>query len=403
MQPRHRDLVAQTSEVLYLTGVPKSLPDDTVREILSASRKPVEVDTSLRRHPRHGGRVWARYASPADAAAAAEAVRTATASLHGATLGCRFELGLDEASGQRAVSRINHNTIIRRIDVRRGSNGVAAPRKRKAPITSQDGQSRCASQQCTAATSSSVMSSPELSSTASYSSKSISVGGVEYPFPSGLYLSRLIGTLQTWPHEDELVKMVSDVQGMGNRHAKEMSEAMAVVDAVQRAIKRCLHVQCESLQGCTRVFVVGDGKVPLGAATLALHFPRTRFPQWSFVSIDPLLGDGVHIEKQRKIRSAHNLTLFSGMSQDYNITRDDSVHTDIVVACHSHAPLEEFWQRLDRVARTPPIAVVLPCCADFSNLPSKDLVMAFEDFEVYSPKRTVKIYRRARAQSATTS
>jgi len=75
MQPRHRDLAAQTSEVLYLTGVPKSLPDDTVREILSASRKPVEVDTSLRRHPRHGGRVWARYASPADAAAAAEVCR----------------------------------------------------------------------------------------------------------------------------------------------------------------------------------------------------------------------------------------------------------------------------------------------------------------------------------------
>jgi len=99
--------------------------------------------------------------------------------------------------------------------------------------------------------------------------------------------------------------MVSDVQGMGNRYAKEISEvriamqrrvhaficvslvtscgivgdpkAMAVVDAVQRAIKRCLHVQCESLQGRTRVFVVGDGKVPLGAATLALHFPPTRF------------------------------------------------------------------------------------------------------------------------------
>ena len=33
----------------------------------------------------------------------------------------------------------------------------------------------------------------------------------------------------------------------------------------------------------------------------------------------------------------------------------------------------------------------------------RDLVMEFEDFEVYSPKRTVKIYRRARAQSATTS
>jgi len=59
-------------------------------------------------------------------------------------------------------------------------------------------------------------------------------------------------------------------------------------------------------------FVLMSTKPPLPAFVLHYLFGCFRFPRWSFVSIDPLLGDGVHIEKQRKIRSAHNLTLFSG-------------------------------------------------------------------------------------------
>ena len=64
MQPRLRDLAAQVSEVLYLTGISKSVSDAAVVRLLcdvqsaqEGALPPVEVDCSLRRHPTVGGRV----------------------------------------------------------------------------------------------------------------------------------------------------------------------------------------------------------------------------------------------------------------------------------------------------------------------------------------------------------
>ena len=36
----------------------------------------------------------------------------------------------------------------------------------------------------------------------------------------------------------------------------------------------------------------------------------------------------------------------------------------IVAACHSHAPLKEFWNRVPE----PKICITLPCCENFSDI-----------------------------------
>ncbi|KAJ1441765.1 hypothetical protein B484DRAFT_97171 [Ochromonadaceae sp. CCMP2298] len=59
----------------------------------------------------------------------------------------------------------------------------------------------------------------------------------------------------------------------------------------------------------------------------------------------------------------------------------------LVIACHSHAPLQEFWDRLTGAK----IAVTMACCASYCELSAEPLC-EFDDFEVYSPKRRVRIY-----------
>jgi hypothetical protein len=233
------------------------------------------------------------------------------------------------------------------------------------------------------------------------------LGDIEYPFPSGLYLSRLIKTLHLYARTNPLVALLSNVQELGNKYAKEMSEAMAMVDAVERGVKMACGRSPQSVQGKVRVFVLGDGKRPLCAATLALHF---NCKEWTFVSIDPLLsgasgggngggggggsgggGGGSSIVSD----DSPCVDLFAGKSQEYSIPREGSA-LDIVVACHSHAPLQEFWDRLvvsKKAQGVTKLAIVMACCAGFSKLVEEPLY-TFEDYEVYSPKRTVQIFSK---------
>jgi hypothetical protein len=156
-----------------------------------------------------------------------------------------------------------------------------------------------------------------------------------------------------------------------------------------------------------RCFVLGDGKTPMGAAALALRLPET----WQYVSIDPLAEEAFTRAAGAPALGGHaeRIEVFAGLSQEYEIvcaeaagsgdhssssTRSSSSSPpppallSVVVACHSHAPLAEFWSRVP----APKVAVTMACCADFSDLEAETPVMEFDDYEVYSPKRRVKIF-----------
>jgi hypothetical protein len=111
------------------------------------------------------------------------------------------------------------------------------------------------------------------------------------------------------------------------------------------------------------LFQNGDGMKPLCAAALCLHIP----PQfhWRYVSIDPLM------ETHDLVLGVYSpcLEVVKGYSQDYQIPPTVASLPDpplsIVIACHSHAPVSEFWNRLS----TPKIAITMACCADYAELP----------------------------------
>jgi hypothetical protein len=208
-----------------------------------------------------------------------------------------------------------------------------------------------------------------------------------------------------WKNEDmKLLQLLSNVSKLGggsiHRYAKEVSEAFAMVDALERVMwshndqgqHHWLGFPPNGGRGSTiqdfpvTCYCLGDGKYPVGAASLALTMPAS----WEFVSIDPLLN-GEDVETSTIHR---RITIFSGRSQDYNIANNNAygdgegARLSIVIACHSHAPLEEFWNRLP----LPRLCIAMPCCAQFSDLPKETPILSYDCFEVYSPKRRINVF-----------
>ena len=239
-----------------------------------------------------------------------------------------------------------------------------------------------------------------------YSTTGLTVGGVEYPMPQGRYLIKLLrlchSSLAVARQKPLLDLLTAPLHG--NRHNKELTESMAMCDAVFRA-GHLTNSHWESLPN-VNVYVVADGKVPYTLTACALLLPEA----WQLTAIDPLLD----FDAQALGEHAARCHIVPSMSQDY-VVRDycqefisrqsgvkqgqdgetsAAVSTErvashsIVIACHSHAPLQEFWDRVP----CPKHAVVMPCCGkDWSNL-SLSPLDTFDDYEVYSPKRKIFLY-----------
>jgi hypothetical protein len=409
---------ALRSLTLEVKGFHKSVIEQEIVNILSIIEEPVEIDFLSRYSDR--SKIYVTYGSM-------DIAMKVVHSLHqhhfrGSILSVRYELGVDE-EGRRVVDRSSHNTLIRSVRSEREQQLV--PDTVDAKTTPPN----------------------------SYSFNSVTIDHTIYPFPSGLYMSRVLGLTRTLPVTDPLLDLLTDPGHCGrgaSKQSKELSEVMAMADCTERAIKRVFGVAPAQLNNPqVDVYVVGDGKVPLGSACLCLHLPA----HWCFHSIDPLLQP---LPAEALGHYAHRFRQFRGRSQDFSLpqtcdeccvdnggrSRSDGRSDDgggegdreegggahavalseeeeeeaeergaiagevhakhaettittalsnrlsIVVACHSHAPLSEFWCRVP----APKIAIVMPCCANYSDLPTETPLLSFEDFEVYSPKRKISIY-----------
>lgn len=105
-----------------------------------------------------------------------------TINRHGVSMHAKFEMGCD-ASGKRIAVKNCHNTVIRSINYRKG---FTPPKNETRDMKS-------------------IIQSAQ--HTASYSSKSLLLGNFEYPFPTGLYLSRVVQLTRTLPSTDPLLKV----------------------------------------------------------------------------------------------------------------------------------------------------------------------------------------------------
>ena len=233
MKPAQRNLIEFTSEVLFLTGLSKCLTEKEIKNLLGPSC--VDVDYSKRHQ---FGRVWARFTTVTEANIVKHQLHQ---SVHDdISVSCRFELGVDD-KGKRIVPSGAHNTVIRNVGLRRGLKRQrislgSSSKSSKSSTTSTSSTSTPSSSSSSSASSAS-SASASAAAAASYSYKSLTVGNVEYPFPSGLYLSRIIQLIQRWPREDPLVRMLTNVQSFGGKYSKEISEVMAMIDAVERGVK----------------------------------------------------------------------------------------------------------------------------------------------------------------------
>eukprot|EP01038_Epipyxis_sp_PR26KG_P005607 gene5607-7739_t len=234
-------------------------------------------------------------------------------------------------------------------------------------------------------------------------------------------------------------------------NSKELSESIAMVDCIYKLGHLTRTSWMNPLNQKVIVYVIGDGVLPFTSIALALFLP---YITWQYVAIDPLLSfdknrlgpnysKRIHLFpiKTQDFIIPNNLSEFydelSGNKDssvevtDCNSINNDSVSQDagndnatrtpyrnndenikvndtkndinniissvdcsdvisIIIACHSHAPLQEFWDRL------PPhnkYCASLPCCGkSWSILSSTEPIHVYDDFEIYSPKRKIYLY-----------
>ena len=469
------------SRIVYLTGIDKQTTQDELIGLFSCQMTilPIEMDLSEVSFAKTGGRAWALYKTSDEARRVQSILHQKP--FHGCILCCRLELGVTK-EGQRIVDRSSHTAIVRGIQTRRGTPTTQQQRRRKSKKTkaanvvqsytpmnnngsslSYDPACPIGPIVCKEINPTNTRGSEHLPVT--YSHRSISVGTLEYPFPSGLYLTKLIQRLSTFrkskgnyenrdqrnhrpgnddddddesrrsdsdaDNDESMLDLLADVRKIGNgsiyKYTKEISEAMAMADALQRAIKIVYGVPPDDLATSMsfesiRCYCLGDGTYPVSAASIATFLwtlddnrhrdnsdgsggskidrDNVNLKPWKFVSIDPLLkideiSNGPSDSNEcaeggkRNIVTFDRIECFRGYSQEYpiNSERDPKV-LSVAIACHSHAPLGEFWGRMP----TPKLCVSMPCCAQYSEIPDETPVLTYDDFEVYSPKRTIKIF-----------
>ena len=348
------------SDTLYISGFKSIVTDQYIISLLNKIDTPLEIELLYRKKT---GRVWVKYHT---IQAAGKTMLYLNQCNHndqqlisiGCNLSIKYELGM-KRDQQRVVSanrNYHHSTIIRHI--RTITNDIIESTHEsivdyntttdnninknnnintiKSLVKNKNSKSSNSIVQCnlcmkgSSSTSkhSGIMIPP---SKVTYSSNSLLVNNMEYPFPTGIYLTRVIQLMQKVSSqrknnnnnnnnnkagedgEDPLLRLITDTSIFGNKYNKEISESMSMVDSVYRVIafmnqthsiqstvlsgnnnnnnnnnNDCIQrtiIDLEDKERVVNVFVLGDGMYPITAACMCLHLPQ----HWTYYSIDPLM------------------------------------------------------------------------------------------------------------------
>lgn len=160
-------------------------------------------------------------------------------------------------------------------------------------------------------------------------------------------------------------------------NAKEITETFACYRAV-RDIGDWVRVDNPEIV----LISVGDGGTPRTAATFAY---RSRWDCWS---IDPALGDKTRWERIERLHCVKDKIEHWNVREQWG---DEKIFGVVVVGVHSHAPLEAAVS-LAKTLSTRVAAVAMPCCVRQELWKDPDEI--YDDWGVWSPERTVKVWRR---------
>ena len=178
-------------------------------------------------------------------------------------------------------------------------------------------------------------------------------------------------------------------------HAKEISESFGATKALFD-YDRKNKLQLRQGNKKVVVFVPGDGCKPYTSAALLLQTPST----WTCVSIDPALKTNktTTIDQDEPRLCIRPMLLEEINLMDdlfiFNLLREaDAI---VILAVHSHAPLQSFWSKLlcdwkNKIK----ICISIPCCGDYGWLSTNDLKEKYVDYEIESSgANTILIYGR---------
>ncbi len=216
-----------------------------------------------------------------------------------------------------------------------------------------------------------------------YANHGMLINGDLYPIPQGRYLLQLLKlSLSCDFHVKSLLSQLIFTKSNNNDNNKEISESYACFNGMLKAGNYLgINWSDETVQ--VNVYVLGDGVQPFTSILLAALLPT----HYRIYSIDPLLKYSKEQLGEDNVL-AKRINMYPCLSEEFEIPVDDNMGISVLIACHSHAPLQQFWDRV----RTKKIAISMPCCGKDISLLSMSPTLEYEDYEVWSPKRKIYIY-----------
>lgn len=155
---------------------------------------------------------------------------------------------------------------------------------------------------------------------------------------------------------------------------KEVTESMAAYSAIRT------HLKMFPLEADNVIAVcVGDGTTPRTAAMIAM---RTK---WQTISVDPRMN----IERAWHKKIAR---LYAYADYIENFKEEIKESNVVIVAVHSHAKLEDAVSIVNREGVRSVGVVAIGCCVD-QTLGDRQPNVVYDDWGIWSPKRTVKIWK----------
>lgn len=164
-------------------------------------------------------------------------------------------------------------------------------------------------------------------------------------------------------------------------NSKEITESLAAVHAA------FLHSRLDTEDPKVHVVCVGDGGTPRTAAAFAF---RTA---WHCYSVDPLMNRD-RIEYWN--RSVRRLRCYAARIERAPFEfQSDPV---LIVAVHAHVELAKALDEIRAKGGNVVAAVAIPCCGYVHDAPGLDLQAQYDDWGIWSDRRTVRAWARSRDQ-----
>jgi hypothetical protein len=155
---------------------------------------------------------------------------------------------------------------------------------------------------------------------------------------------------------------------------KEISESMSAYYAVKTCLEQSGLGRTKFGDQNIKCYVVADGSMPRTGGIFVLH------TNWSIYSIDPMMKNTMENKLDRL--SCHTCT-----AEDFTIPESENDALSVVVAVHSHADFNAFWQRLP----SPKIGIAIPCCVE-QFCDGLSCLHEYDDDHILSAAKHIKMW-----------